>query len=579
MSDLVGIAVIFPYMKIITDPDVVHSSHFLAETYNNLNFRSVQNFTIAVGVVLLLFFSIRAISAVLINRYIAKALARLTMDLTNEMYGMVMRVRYDFFLKHAASELVGTTSTYPIYSTICLQSWLNVMNELLFLGLILAASIVFMPIATIVIVAWGSLVGLLLYLLVVRKVAGYGKEQNRLENEKSRWAFATVSSIKDIKIMGLESIFLNKTIDLSGRVRDITWRYTNSIGLPRVVVESLVLVCLIGAALILIGPGSTISKVVPLMGVLGVSAIRVVPSFSRTASSYNTYKYSKEFLRKLVATHSQLKQYQHQIQHAHTSFDKSFEIQDLRFSYGERVILDGVSLTIKKGQSIGIVGLSGSGKTTMLDVIAGLQEKSAGRFLLDGSYIDPFQSDVMSSRIGYVQQHITLVDDSIAFNISFERRFDKEKLDRAIKVANLERFVAELPNGIETHVGEAGVRLSGGQRQRIGIARALYRDPEILIFDEATSALDNVTEKELTEEISRLAEEKTLIIVAHRLTTVIDCDFIHVMDHGRITRSGTHEELLRTCPLYQAMNLLSAAENSTPDPSEMPRNGKDKEFF
>ncbi len=560
MSDLVGIAVVFPYMKIITDPAVVRSSHILSGIYGRLGFSSVEKFIIALGIVLLVFFSIRAAIAVSINRYVAKALARLSMDLTNELYGMLMRVRYDFFLKHPASELVGTTSTYPIYSTMCLQAWLNVVNEVVFLGLFLLASAIFMPVATLIIVAWGFLTGLLLYLLVVRKIAGYGKEQNHLENEKYRWGFATVSSIKDIKIMGLENIFVNKTTDLSGRARDIAWKYTNSIALPRIVIESLVLVGMIGAALILIGPSSTISKVVPLMGILGVSAIRVVPSFARTASSYNTYKYSREFLNKLITTHSQLHQHQQPVQFTQSIFEKSFDIQDLKFSYGDRVILDGVSLSVKKGHAIGIVGLSGSGKSTLLDIIAGLQEKDAGKFFIDGAEIDPFHTNVMSARIGYVQQQITLIDDSIAFNISFERHCDESKLARVIKAANLDRFIAGLRDGIQTQVGEAGVRLSGGQRQRIGIARALYRDPEVLIFDEATSALDNVTEKELAAEISRLSKDKTLIIVAHRITTVSNCDFIHVMDHGSITSSGTHDELLRTCPLYQAMNLLTAAE-------------------
>jgi len=236
-------------------------------------------------------------------------------------------------------------------------------------------------------------------------------------------------------------------------------------------------------------------------------------------------------------------------------FEHALEIQDLRFSHGDKPVLAGVSLTIRKGRAAGIVGLSGSGKTTFLDVLAGLRRADHGRFVLDGRAFDPYATDTLRRHFGYVPQNVTLIDDSIAFNISFERQPDTERLRRAARMARIEDFVAALPENFETQVGENGVRVSGGQKQRIDIARAMYRDPQLLIFDEATSSLDNVTERELSAEIAGLSGSKTLIIVAHRLSTVERCDQIHVFDQGRVVGSGTHTALLQSCPEYRALYL------------------------
>jgi len=215
-------------------------------------------------------------------------------------------------------------------------------------------------------------------------------------------------------------------------------------------------------------------------------------------------------------------------------------------------------MTIRKGNAVGIVGLSGSGKTTFLDVLAGLRKAKRGQFLLDGKLFDPYETDTLRRLFGYVPQNVTLIDDTVAFNISFEREPDLDRLKQAARVARIDAFIVSLPKGYDTPVGENGVRVSGGQKQRIGVARALYRNPRLLIFDEATSALDNLTERELSAEIAALSGDKTLIIVAHRLSTVERCDEIHVLDHGRVVGRGRHAELLQSCPEYCALYQAQA---------------------
>lgn len=232
-------------------------------------------------------------------------------------------------------------------------------------------------------------------------------------------------------------------------------------------------------------------------------------------------------------------------------FENTIEIKELTFCYGENIILDAISLTLRRGESCAFVGASDSGKSTLLDVLVGLREPMNGEFYIDGVKFDPFNTDALRNYIGYVPQNVNLIDESIAFNIAFESDYDEDKMQRAISIARLENYISELPSGLKTILGEGGVRVSGGQKQRIGIARALYREPEIMIFDEATSALDTVTERELMQEINQLSGDKTLIIVAHRLSTVEQCTVIHLLDSGKIIARGSHLELLEHSSEYR----------------------------
>jgi len=288
---------------------------------------------------------------------------------------------------------------------------------------------------------------------------------------------------------------------------------------------------------------------------MALCAMRVLPAFGRFTGYYSGFKYTKTYLDKLQSFYEELAAAHQDVKSVVLPFNESLVIRNLNFSYGDKQILRDLSMTIRRGSSIGIVGASGSGKSTLLDIVTGLQEKGSGEFFLDKEQIDPYATNAIRRHVGYVPQQIALIDESIAFNISFSHDYDAEKIRKVLKVANLDAFVDTLDEGVDTFVGEAGVRLSGGQRQRLGIARALYRDPEILIFDESTSALDNITEKELSDEIQALAGNKTLIIVAHRLTTIMHCDVIYVMQDGKIVASGNHADLLKSSSLYRAMNL------------------------
>ncbi|EJL81437.1 ABC-type bacteriocin/lantibiotic exporter [Herbaspirillum sp. CF444] len=553
--DLAGIAIIFPYLKLIAEPEVIDSHRYLRAFYEIVGFNSHEQFMYAVSFCLLVFFSLKTICILLLNKLQYKGLAEIAHRLTTELFGMLMTARYDFFLRRAPSELLGMNYSYSSQVVLSFQAWLGIVNEFIFFMLFFCISVYVQPLATMIIAGGIILIVVVLYLLIIKRIVRYGKQQNLIDAARHRWTYATVSSIKDAKIMGLGNTFYERTEELSEKTREIAWRNSFASALPRVSIEYVMITAFIFAAVLFMRSGISMEKMLPVLGLMALSALRALPAFGRLTGYYSTFRYSRNYLDKLAEFHSTLAQSRQEIVHLDIPFEKKIEIEHLRFSYPDKEIISDLSITIRKGQSVGIVGASGSGKSTLLDVITGLQEKAGGRFLLDDIEVDPYSSDAIRRYVGYVPQQIALIDESIAFNVTFTHDYDRSKLNEVLKVANLSAFVDALPEGVDTSVGEAGVRLSGGQKQRLGIARALYRDPQILIFDESTSALDNITEKELSDEIQALAGNKTLIIVAHRLTTIMHCDVIYVMQDGKIVASGKHAELLQNSSLYRAMNL------------------------
>ncbi|WP_050479692.1 ABC transporter ATP-binding protein [Herbaspirillum rhizosphaerae] len=551
--DLVGIAAIFPYLKVISEPSSIQSSRVLSWVYQQFGFTGNTLFLYVLSAGMLVFFTVKAGLSLWLNRSQLKGLAELAHELTSDLFGKLMRARYDFFLRQAPSELVGMNYTYSSQVAMCFQAWLGIVAEAIFFGLFFCVSFYLQPLATGIVCLTVLLVGAALYFLIIKRIVRYGKEQARVDGFRYRWSFATISSIKDARIMGLGDMFLARTVELSSDTKNIAWRNGFATSLPRFTIEYVIIVVFVIAAAMFVESKMSIENMLPVFGLMALCAMRVLPAFGRFTAYYSGFKYSKTYLDKLQVFYEELRSAHQDVVSVELPFNNSLTIRDLDFSYGEKQILRNLSMTIQRGSSVGIVGASGSGKSTLLDIITGLQEKASGLFLLDKEEIDPYSTNAIRRYVGYVPQQIALIDESIAFNISFSHEYDAEKIKRVLKVANLDVFVNSLDDGMDTFVGEAGVRLSGGQRQRLGIARALYRDPEILIFDESTSALDNITEKELSDEILALAGNKTLIIVAHRLTTVMGCDVIYVMEHGKIVASGTHDELMRNSPLYRAM--------------------------
>ncbi|MCU1278821.1 MAG: transporter ATP-binding protein [bacterium] len=562
--DLLGVIVLFPFIKLVTDPAATVAEYRLQPLLSLLHVSDLHRFVLLTSAGLILFYTVKAAAAYLLTRYQFKSTADLTYRLTEEMYARLLRCRYSAFQQFPASQLMGVAYNNPIHATICLTSIATIANDALFVFLLLIFSLVASPMATLLAVALLLVSGAVLQLSVVRRTQRYGKQQSSVEDAKHKLAFATLTAIKDIKVMGIEEHIREENHAISDQFFSTTWRFNLLSSVPKTAIEYAILTGLCLGILAFVGLKQDPARLIPIVGVGIAAVLRVLPSFTRIIASLNAYKFYRPFIDKITDFYRKTEAFEVEVVDCPAAFESSLEAKDICFSYDERPILVNVSMVIPKGQSIGIVGMSGSGKSTLLDLLSGIQEKASGEFLLDGQPVDPFHTNAIRRLLGYVPQTIALVDESIAFNVSFSRTWDDERLQRALRVANLLEFVEKLPERERTAVGENGIRLSGGQRQRIGIARALYKDPEILIFDEATSAVDNITEQELTREIRRLAGSKTLIIVAHRLSSIQQCDRIYVIDGGRIVGAGNYQDLLTDNALFQQLHKQRAAE---PEPA------------
>ena len=457
-----------------------------------------------------------------------------------------LKADYTYHLKRNVAEIArvvrdDTGSAYGM-----LKAFLQMISEIL-ICFVLAIFLLYTDItmSLFLIVLLGGVCGL--YLLFSKKVSlKLGKENLESQGQIGRSILQGFGGIKEVKLLGCEDYFLDQMV--SARIVKSRCNQKQQLlaQIPRLIVET---VCIIGVMCIIIYDihvGKELNTLIPKLSVFAVAAFRMLPSVGKI----NTYMNEMLFLKPATdSVYNDLKKLEKIEKTDNGKEDKSteplkwentIEIQDLSFGYNveESIILEGLGFSIKRGEAVGLIGPSGAGKTTLADLIMGLLTPNKGCILVDGIDI---QDDLRGwqRNIGYVPQTIYLSDDTIRKNVAFGIRsedIDDNKVWEALRRAQLEDFVKKSTHGLDTQVGDRGVRLSGGQRQRIGIARALYHDPNLLVFDEATSALDNETEEAVMQAIESLHGEKTMIIIAHRLSTIKKCDRVYRVENKRIER-------------------------------------------
>ncbi|MDH5189729.1 MAG: ABC transporter ATP-binding protein/permease [Gammaproteobacteria bacterium] len=551
--DLIGIALIFPFLKLFIAPDTALHNQYVNTAYEAMEFESVNKFVYTVGLFLIVAYLLKLIIKTISNAIKYHVFADLTYRLSQHLFKGLLQARYTLFTDEGASEMIGVINGQTAQSVICLESFVKMLNEFLFLVVILGIMFYIDTAVTIWAVVLFIALGVVLYYGLVKRIELYGKTHSRLNVLVYKYGYAVANSIKDIKIMRLEKKNISKFSEIWREYSRNDSRSKVMQGIPSDLSETLIFSGIVLACLYLLMSEQNTKDMIPFLGVLAVGAMRLLPSFNRIISGYNTFRFYKPSLSLVEDLDRKINDNRQHVEHLGLPFSNALEVKALSFRYAEKTVLDSISLTLKRGKSLAFVGASGAGKSTLLDILVGLREPATGEFYLDGIQFNPFKTDALRNYIGYVPQNVNLIDESVAFNISFDKHYDEENMHRAVTIARLEEFISGLPSGLDTIMGENGVRVSGGQKQRIGIARALYRDPEILVFDEATSALDTVTERKLMREINQLSKNKTLIIVAHRLSTVENCDVIHLLENGKIISQGTHGELLKSSKEYQEL--------------------------
>ncbi|MCR4990666.1 MAG: ABC transporter ATP-binding protein/permease [Lachnospiraceae bacterium] len=375
-----------------------------------------------------------------------------------------------------------------------------------------------------------------------------GKKNLSLQSRIAKWRIQAIYGLKDVKVLNREEFFVRNYYETGEIGADVARTYTVMNNTPRLLIETVFMVSVLSFVLIFLRAGGDVTRMVTTIATFAVAAMRVLPSVNRI-NTYITeiaYKqpsldYVYENLREGMKNDEQLKlRRANSIKEKLTLNDK-IEMNHISFHYpdSDKNIFTDAHMEVKKGQAVGVIGPSGAGKSTIVDILLGLLHAQQGEITCDG--IDIFKNyESWLAQVGYIPQTIYLIDESIRENVAFgidDDKIDEKRLWQAMEEAQIADFVRSLPEGIETKIGDRGVRLSGGQRQRIGIARALYNDPDILVFDEATSALDNETEAAVMEAVNSLHGKKTMVIIAHRLNTIANCDVIYKVEDEKLVET------------------------------------------
>lgn len=547
-----GIGLIVPFVGIVTNPKMIKEQSILSNIYSLLDFQSTNAFVLfAVGVLLSVFIIKNAY--LLVFYYLQyRVIYNQKVKLSSAMFREYLTKPYTFHLQRNSAELLRNINgeVPKVFDGILLASF-QLLTEILVIISILSLLIVTAPIATF---TSGLLLGgsvLLFFKIFRNKITFLGKESQRVSREVIKWVNQGLGASKEIKVSGKESYFVD-SYSVQSRVMANNTIYKNMLDqVPRMFIETLLVSVVLITMIILVFQGTDTSKLVATMSLFAMAAFRLMPSIQRIVATLTTIRFSQPALtvvyNDLVKDNSGRSLIDKEVDYNSRTvkflagekiFNNSIKLENVDFRYPnqEKYSIKNVSLTIPIGNSVAFVGTSGAGKTTIVDIILGLLEPEKGQVLVDGKNLIELMP-LWQKKIGYIPQSIYLSDESIRKNVAFginDKEIDEDAVQKAIVDAQLKDFVDSLPEGLDTVVGERGVRLSGGQRQRIGIARALYHNPEIIFLDEATSALDNDTEKEIMKSIDGLKGEKTLIIIAHRLSTIENCDIVFKVDKGRL---------------------------------------------
>lgn len=459
---------------------------------------------------------------------------------------------YVFFLSSNTGEIIRIINGDTVQAFSVLENMLIFFTESI-VCIALGITIFFMSPS----ISMGIILVLLFEILLIAKIirpimTRFGETQRKESAIAYQWMIQALDGIKTVRVSRNEDYFLNKYATHFSKANDIDRIYNTLKNLPRLIIEAFTICSVLGAMLVMIIHGVEMSSLIPILSAFVLAAMRLLPSTNRISMVINQLPFleggldnilniSKGLSNKNLIENRKIES----INNTTISFESEIKLDKVTFSYPDsnKKILNEVTLSIKPNQSIGFIGSSGGGKTTTVDVLLGLLKPVSGHVLVDEKDIN-MNHNAWLSHVAYIPQQIFLIDASIKENIALgieKNKIDENKVNEVIKEAQLEELIESLPDRLETTVGEQGVRLSGGQRQRIGIARALYANADVLFFDEATSALDTETEKAVMESIENLKEKKTMIIIAHRLSTLKNCDHVYRVENGRIIEEKNFE--------------------------------------
>ena len=554
LLDMIGVASILPFMIVLSNPGLIETNIILntmLQVSSVFGVENEQQFIFALGILVFALLIISLSFKTLTTYVLVHFVQMREHSIGKRLIEGYLNQPYSWFLSRNSSEL-GKNILSEVQQLI--GGGLRPMLELISRGMVTIALIILLILVDLKLTL---IVGLSLggtYVLIFYFINKYLKHigNERLKNNEFRFAAVSEAfgAIKEIKIGGLEKTYIKSFSD-SSKIFARTQSYSQVITLlPKFILEAIAFGGILLMILYIMTQTGSFNNALPIISLYVFAGYRLLPSLQQIYASVTQLTFIGPSIEKIYNDVKNLKKYNDNQDQGILSINKTIVLKDIHYNYpnSSRTALQNVNLSIPAKFTVGIVGATGCGKTTTVDIILGLLEPQKGTLEVDGKIITKKNSRSWQRSIGYVPQSIYLSDNTVAANIAFgvdPKDIDQVVVEKASKIANLHNFVIdELPKQYQTIVGERGVRLSGGQRQRIGIARALYHNPQVLILDEATSALDNQTEKVVMEAVNNLSKNITIILIAHRLNTVKNCDIIFKLDKGQLINQGTFDEVI-----------------------------------
>lgn len=537
--EVLGVSLMVPLVTAIVQPDIITTNRIVKSICEFLSIESHTTFVIVCIIALIMVFIIKNLF-LMFEYYIQARFVFNNKFLTQRrLLHSFINKPYEYFLNSSSGDILRIINTDVEQTYGLLMTCLQFVTETMISIMLFITIFIIDPVMTCII---GILLAIVIFFIskVVKPILREKGNEFRVHYAQTyKWLLQSIQGIKEVKIAHKERYF-EENYENSGRKQISASKWESVFNsTPKTLIEMGCVCSTLAVIAIMIYCGRPVETLIPALGAFAMAAVKLMPSANRIVNMINSIAYQGPAIDNLLSNMNHIDDFEaDRIESKHSlNINGEIAIKNIKYAYpnSKGYVLNDADMSIPIGTSVGIVGKSGAGKTTTVDVLLGLLTPEEGQITVDGKDVMSDYADWLS-HIGYIPQTIFMLDDTIAANVAFGSEPDEEKVLHALKEAQLEEFVNELPNGINTKIGERGVRLSGGQRQRIGIARALYNDPEILVFDEATSSLDNETEKAIMESVNSLHGKKTMIIIAHRLQTIENCDIVYRVKDGKIEK-------------------------------------------
>lgn len=577
--EALGIGLIMPFIALFSDPESFRDYELLELAYSWMGLETPRELLFVSAATLLGIYVIKNAYLTLLYWVQYQYLYSTYVELSKGLLERYLFSPYLFHTQRNSSDLIRNVrqETATVVTTILMQLFSLAIEGMVIVVLMALVFVVEPLYAPVVIVGFGSL-GALFYWFVRKRVARYGETRQEQLGRMIQWIQQGIGGIKEAKVLGVEPFFVDAYRSASQDYADASRRYRLAQASPRFFIETVGIGGMLALVLLLMATGREMTAILPVLALFGMVAVRIMPSLTRIIGALTAVRHYRPALNVVFEDYSGLpsdRPDDHDVQSGSESrFRDAVRFHDITFRYPEAGAdtIEALSFEIARGETVAFVGPSGAGKTTAVDLMLGLLEPVRGGIIVDDKPLSkPTVRAWWQRKVGYISQPTYILDDTVRNNVAYgvsRDEIDDGRVWEVLRAAQLGELVEGLSGQLDSTLGESGARLSGGQRQRIGIARALFHDPEVIILDEATSALDNETEREINRAIAELAEEKTIIIIAHRLSTVRHCDRLYFLQDGRLVDAAPYEELLARSPAFRRM--VNAAGLAEADDAEDP---------